>query len=748
MSFANRHSDFDALNQAIDELDVVFLIAGPAFGITSFLHEHTRRNSSKSFYVNVGVNKSIASELLTKVIHSESISQLQELANEKWGERDSTTPQALLEAIPYAGPLLSHFADKKSAAPVYAGNYMNALAELLVPLFEDMAKKIQVEIIIDAAQDMDENSYSLIASLSSIKNVTTIITVTENNDRYLKIKNHLEIYSKLHIDTILFGEPDHHLVSELAKSYGYELTDSEITGLLLATQKNIHRIIEAISNYSHPNDYLDPIEKGIVYILDICANGLSQEVLCSILQLSNIFSKNIFNDTSNALTQLYEKNLVTTKISLSGDKSYVLVGRHHPLVESCLTAYTDSLYYRNLVFEYFEKNGIGDSLENAELMYSLSKELLQKSSKSYAVLILDKKLKSGETIPEEIILAAKLDKRSSKDITLATLYYCRERRYNDALGWLESLRNKKNVTFYSNLKAVLLNRVRRMDEAELLFKQCLETEHNQGKLNILYAYSLANTLHLHGSSTIKDLYLTSYEKLSGTPNNGYFARNFASAVPAKEKESFYMDAVASFKENRDDFGLYSSYCNWGNSLCVIGRPQDAFPYLANAEKGLQQFGTAHLHIVYNDIGMCHFMNKEYSDASKYLSLATRLALNTMPYVMVEINKACLALASDDKESAHKIMMDVLDKVTSHKVASLKQKYYTNMLLVQFALGVKPLNTFMKEHEENIAEYVNADIVSKYAEFIRAKCEYSSKHLHNLYYPSGLAYWYIDPLKLI
>lgn len=723
-------------------------MAGPAFGITSFLHEHIDRSADKCFYANAGTNRSLATELLNTVICSDSNDKLQKLADKKWGEREKNVIQAMIEGVPYAGPLLAHAADKKSAKPVYTGNYLHALAELLVPLFEDIAKKNTIEIIIDSAQDMDESSYSVIAELSRIPKVSTVMAITESNDRYLKVKNHLTIYSNLRIDTILFGEPDAHLISELAKSYGFSLSDHEIRHVLLATKKNIHRIIESISNFSSLDTMLTSIQSAIVHLLRICAAGISKEELCSIIQRSNVFTPDTVSDVNDAIAILYDRNIVTTKISLEGSKTYVLVGQHHPLVVSCLSIYSDNLYYQNLVYEFYEQTDTNNSIEKIELMYSLSKELGQATRKKYAAMLLEVKLKNGEIIPEDIVLAAELSRRNNHDISLAALYYCRERKYGISLDWIGSLHGKKQVDNYMNLKAVLLNRVRRMDEAEALFPKCIESEKDYAKLNILYAYSLANSLHLHGADSIKEKYLHPYESLSGTPNSGYFARNFASAVSAKEKETFYRTAIAYFEENRDDFGLYSTHCNWGNSLCAFGKAKEASAHLEEAEKGLQQFGAAHLHILYNDIGMCHFMNQDYGDAEKYFSLSNRLGLNTMPLVMVTINKACLLLAKGEVAKANAAMAEVWDKIQVHKVWSLKNKYYTNLLLVKYADGLDALSAFIDKHSDELSKYVRPTIMAHYTGFIKDGLSYDFTDLHALYYPSGLAYWYIDPLKLV
>ena len=76
------------------------------------------------------------------------------------------------------------------------------------------------------------------------------------------------------------------------------------------------------------------------------------------------------------------------------------------------------------------------------------------------------------------------------------------------------------------------------------------------------------------------------------------------------------------------------------------KPSEGLLLLKQAEIGLQQFGPNHLHIIYNDLGVCYLMLGDTKNASKYIALAEKLAYNKMPRLITSINKACLLMVKN------------------------------------------------------------------------------------------------------
>ena len=183
-------------------------------------------------------------------------------------------------------------------------------------------------------------------------------------------------------------------------------------------------------------------------------------------------------------------------------------------------------------------------------------------------------------------------------------------------------------------------------------------------------------------------------------------------------------------------------------MCVNGRPSQALPFLLESANGMRQFGKTHLHISYNNIGMCYIMLNNTSEDYKYLSLAEKMAKTDMPLLTSQINLACTLVFMGQKIKAWNMMKDIRDKVTKHRILNLKRKYYCNALLCSYAYGQDTLCDFMQNANDEIQQYVPLDMINSYNKILLDNTDSTNSKLASLYYPATLAYWYVDPLKLI
>lgn len=278
----------------------------------------------------------------------------------------------------------------------------------------------------------------------------------------------------------------------------------------------------------------------------------------------------------------------------------------------------------------------------------------------------------------------------------------------------------------------------------------IATTSNPKILNTLLAYFTANCIHTNQKQKALSEYQEKKEQLVGTENWGYFLRNLASAVSFPDKEKFFLDAIDNFTEFNDDYGVYSCKCNWGNALCVARKPSEGLLLLKQAEIGLQQFGPNHLHIIYNDLGVCYLMLGDTKNASKYIALAEKLAYNKMPRLITSINKACLLMVKNEYKLSSQTLNSIENEVLEHPVSSIRNKYFTNRLLLEYTKGIDYFRNFYQTYEQYIDKFVNKDIINEYQKLFseNKKIEYPSKAWGTLFSPAGLAYWYLDPLKMI
>ena len=754
MDFINRSIDFEKVTQSICDFDITYLLAGKAYGLSSFIKElENRMTTFRVFVLNTISDPHVSNLLISNIIHSDDKNEFKKIAEKELGEKSTSFLAAVLQSIPYAGSVLAYFAEGKSIPPIYSGNYTSAIEEVLLPYIKKYVIKKQILILIDEAQNMSEDSYNLVANLSQVNGVKIVLCITNTIDsNFIKLKNKLSLYSNIKWNSILFGQPEKKLITELANYLGLTLSDNEIEELLYATQRNIHLIIDYMLNFNLDKTHKSPfseIDKAIISFLYICQFGLTKQILRSMLKLSNVYSPNIDNDLDLSLDKLLNCGCISNKIIENLDIFY-LVSMHHPEVNNCVNNFTDILYYKNIVFDYYKRPGMSNKQEILELLYKLSLEFSDHGVKDYAFKILERKLKNGEKITEDILANAKLSKKNNKEIELGVLYYTRERRYSEALKWLGSIKAKQNNPYYQTLNGVLLNRVRNFQEAEKFLNKAINKSDDPRIINTLLAYYTANCIHTNQKNKVITEYNNRKNELSGTENWGYFLRNLSSAISFPNKESYLTEAIDNFTLYRDDYGIYSTKCNWGNALCVIKHAPEGLVLLKESEKGLQQFGPNHLHIIYNNLGVCYLMIGDIKNSTKYISLAEKLAFNRMPRLITQINKACILATTGEYIQSMRILDNIIEDVLKHPVSSIRRKYFNNRLLIEFMNNYESYNSFYLNYEQYVNEYVNQSTIQLYQQMI-SQCRqitYETEEWINLFDPAGLAYWYVDPLKMI
>lgn len=754
MEYINRTKDFEKIISSISNYDITYILAGKAFGLSSFMCELGRRLFQyRVFTLNTINGSNIANLLISDIINSGDRDKFKKMVGKEFGEKSTSLLSAILQGIPYAGPGLAQLIEGKELPAIYAGNYTSAIEEVILPYIKKYVISQKTLITLDEAQNMSEESYNLIANLAQIDGVKIVLGITNTvTSDYIKLKNSLALYSNIKWNMVFFGQPEEKLICELANHLGISFSDNEIKNILLQTHKNIHLIIECIINMSMPENnmfYFNEIDKAIILSLHICYFGLNKGALKSLINMSNIYCPDIDIELNNALNDLKKHGCISQR-RISDTEVYFIASLYHPEIEKCINSYSDILYYKNIVYDYYRRPGMYNSQEILELLYKLSIEFSDHNIKKYAITLLECKLKKGEQISKDIIANAHLSKKNNAEIELSVLYYTRERHYSEALKWIESLKGKRNNCRYQTLKSVLLNRVRRFSEAENMLLYNIATIDEPKTLNTLLAYFTANCIHTNQKEKALAEYYNRMQQLNGTENWGYFLRNLASAVSFPEKEEFYKDAIDNFTTFNDTYGIFSSKCNWGNSLCVIGKAIEGLPYLKESEIGLQQFGTNHLHIVYNDLGVCYLMLGDMKNATKYLSLAEKLAYNRMPRLITAINKACLLMVRNELDLSLRSLDSIQDEVLTHPVSSISNKYFTNRLLIEYIKGRDAFHAFYRNNKLYIDKFVTEAIIKKYQRLLleNKQIEYPSDEWNNLFAPAGLAYWYVDPLKMM
>ena len=750
MAYANRDSEYSAVKSFLEEeANPIIINAYHASGVTSFVKYKLSNVFSLFFdnrilYIDAASKKSLAEMLFISLICSDYSDRLQRIADKKLGVHDSSLFSAALAGIPYLGPGLARMTEKQTALPIYSGAYPSVMEEFLVPFFEEYTCNGQFLIIIDAAEMLPESSYDLLVRLLRCKKVRIILINEQNSKQYSKLENYLfthEIDSAARVD---FDKPQIKLVKELGQLYKIAVSTDEAKSIINKTGQNIHSIIKSIRELKNV-PLLPPLndaEKAIISILHIWEGPVEESALIEMVAMSALFSINTTEMCKNALNLLTEREIVIYSL-----KGWEMACHHNPLVQEVILSVADQLLYQNIVYNFLVQKKSG--LYNVELRYQLSKKLDCTTSLD-ARLYLRQLLVSGQEAPSNLIAEAHLSTKKREDCLLAGIKYCRERRYEDAYRWIDSIPQEQITEDTEAFRAVLLNRIRRNNEAEIALRKCLENQRVPKRDNLLGAVLISTYIHMERLSDAQKIYHSMKDSCPNQSMHGYLVRNATSAYRDYQPSLFHQ-ALIDFKHDGDDFGYYTTLCNQGYALFKYGNPESALTILEQAKVGLEKFPAVNLHIIYNDLGLCYLLLDKYQEAYHYLLLSHNLARNNMPHIFATINLACTEAVTGQTKLALERLDSIEPEVRQHPLDRVRQKYFINRLLVEYLSGNREIKYIIDDALRYLDRYDpehTKKAVRVYLRYIKTQKPPQRHRWKELFSPCGLAYWYMDPLKLL
>lgn len=738
MDYANRTDDFSKLTGFLRTwTQIIFLEAKEACGISSFLKEFIKRNNNSyfGFYIDSNSSKSLSELIIDRIVKSEYLSNIQRITDQNLG--DSKIIDLLKKLLDtYAYGLGSAFGGK--ALPVYSGNYNSVLEELLLPYLECISKTKKILLVIDSAQKMQEASYETLINLCNIAGIKIIIAITSNTINSKKLYNYINNFKSLEIERTDFIAPYAKMIIEIAKLEKITLSQSEAIQIEKDTRKNIHKIIDHIRRQKGVEVEWGEIELSVMIILYICKLEFMEDDLFSILK--SIYPLNTNKDFYESIKKLVENNMILKKL----DRTYELTLCNHPKVKERTNNQANMIYYSSNIYNQLAKKEIL-SKEEIELLYKLCKNILDYPYSEYAKKILIHKLKNGENIPSEIINDSCFSKKNNDDCKLASIVFCKNKNYRESFEWLKSI--KKPSQDFINLKSIVLNRIRLHAEAEKALLDNIEKESCIDKKNILLAYLASNYIHCNNIQAAISLWEKYNENLYGTKNFGYFSRNMASIK--LDTTDFYKIAFENFKENKDLFGFYTSKCNYANTICESDI-RESLKIMYDCEFELKKYGIHNLNIIYNNLGIANILDNNIDEAVKYLDSSIILSKNGMPQFFAKINLSVALTIKKDKTKSLEIIRSLENEIMNHSVDRVRQKYYPNRILIEFINGhyaVDDLLIKMGNYLDRYNPNFTKERINLYKEISRNK-NISMYNLNKLYTPCFLAYWYVDPLKLV
>lgn len=699
--------------------------------------------SENVLYLDAATCRSLEDLLFEKLVHSEHINTLQNIADQKLGSKDGSALSAILDGIDYIGPLISRLAERKSALPVYAGTYASAIEEYLTLFFKRCADKGSFLVIIDTVERLPEKSYELLLRLIQCEVVCFILIKTEDTICYSKLENYLSSNSVNTDIRIAFDRPQVKLIKELGAIYGITISTVDAQEIIKETDQNIHTIIRCIREIKKlpTRTSFTDWEKAIIFILSICALPVNGNNLAEMVASCPVFALDYHEAFRNGIENLKCQNIIS-----HDSDGWVLTNHYDPIIHEVLNNVSDQLIYKNIVYNFLLRSS---NVGSARLRYQLSQDL-NCTTPEDARLFLRKLVASGSDVPADVLMNAQLHKGQPDHCLLASINYCRERKYQEALEWLNAIPADKMTDSINAFKATLLNRTRNSVAAERALVASLELYGPPERQNFLGAFLISNFIHQEQLTIARDIYHKMKDLYPEAPLHGYLVRNAISAYK-EYRADLYERALADFQADNDDFGYYTTLCNQGYSLLKEGMYSDGLDILQRSKMGLEEFSHSNLHIIYNNLGLAYLFVGQLENAWRYLLLALNMGQNSMPKIFSTINLACVeAIAGNTSQALNRL--DAIDnEVKNHTLDRVRQKYYSNRLMVEYLRSNKDIRQLIdlaKMFPDRYFPEQTMKAIRTYQRFTGSSKPPRRERWRELFSPCGLAYWYLEPLKLL
>ncbi|MBF0650414.1 hypothetical protein IR083_16425 [Dysgonomonas sp. GY75] len=780
--YANRDKEYYKFTSSIEKNNIIMIKANKACGITSFLKEKIKfHNLNLVIYVDASSSESLTQRVLSVLMKNDLFKeQLQDITNDKLCViNKSPLIQSAIKAIPFAGELASALwskfvssfkkknrlkkilikYSKEGTSGIYSGDYISVQIEILSLFFEKftLPNNGKLVLVIDNAQDANEETLDFFSINSkNSNNICSVFVITDNDiNKYSKLKNSISLHNQLELDEIEFSIPDINLVIEIGNIFDKKIEENKANIILNQSQYNIHRIIEFIRNENCITlESLSLVEKQILFTLLIYNDQVSKNQIYNIFLRGNIYSEDLNKEIIEKLKILEEKSLIHKIDNVSGELVfYQIIARNNPIIQSLKEQVAELLIIETIILNYLSDKDI-DCLNESEILlaYNLTVKHHNSSKEKYARKLLKIYLKNKATIESDIVSNATLQKTNIKDCLIAAIYHCKLGEYSIALMWIEYIPKSKRNFNINKLHSVLLDRTRKLKDAYSLLSNCIDKEKDNKYKSILLSFLAANLLHSNRIDEVKELYNKWDKHLSGCKNYGYFLRTITSAY--RNTDELYEKALSNFSLNNDNFGYYTSLCNYGYYLILRDRLDEAFEKLYEAKIGMEKFGIHNCHIVYNDIGIYHLMRGNKDDilrAVQYFNLSISISKNSMPRIFSQINRACCYTFLDEHEKALSAIRDLEKDVTTHTLDRVREQYYANRIFIEYSWGNKNLIELIEKNKCFKNRY-NPKLTEERCKFyeraISTEFSYTSGQKRFLYSPCGLVYWFVDPLKLL
>lgn len=751
--YKNRHDELKEIsNFILNDSHQVFLYETHAgYGNTAFISrvQYVMRSTAsiQFLYAELSTKETNPLHAITKNIvcnNGQLYQQMQWFTDEELGVRKSPLTASIIKDLTQSEVISSLF-DEKSTIPIYAGFYQNRLKEIFYKLLDSILKQKKVVVWVDNAQLIDEESIYELKTLLNYKNVKLILFKSGESTNFDKLYFETK-YNYSYIEST-FPEPDIHYVKKLGELYKKELSNHDAELVLFKAQKDIRKILYYLRAPSTELIISTP-EQQIANLMYLYNDYLDLDSLYLVLSYTPYKHVITLQELQQMISNLEQSALLKSITYIEDKKIYYCISANYkPNI-----GLADELVLKKAILSYYKQ---AQSLSYSHLIRAreyAKKQNDKISMQRFSISIVEEALHMGYDIDEEIIDDVKGYPLPYTQLLIATLLFCKARyvetrKILEQYSVLQPLNRAQSVMY-----AIVLNRCREHSMAQIKLTSLLKTSIDKDEMTILASFLISNHIHNNKRNDAINVYENYKDKLIGSCKYPYFLRNAATLFNFEKAYELRNSAKILFKENLDYFGYYGTTIN----MTAYYLKKYPITYTINeiqlAFEGMQQFSANQIHLAANNLGVCHLMNDDYTEAIKYFELSRNVAKTIMPITYATINLSALYLKYGNYQEAQDILNQLYKRVSSTSIPRLKVRYFIQRAFVAYAIGDEnQVNRDCTQAAKYLESVPNSDCSKVMQSLSKNICNhiiYTPDMWEKLYIPCFLEYWTINSIDIL
>ncbi len=387
------------------------------------------------------------------------------------------------------------------------------------------------------------------------------------------------------------------------------------------------------------------------------------------------------------------------------------------------------------------------------LLYRLSLKVDINKSREFAKKVI--KISFAMGTPEEgfnyvsQIINAEHPK-NKEELYACIIYNIALKQYDKALCILNQTQYKEwsDEKFFKIIRLICLERCSFLTQF-LSDLNNLRSELNREEKSLLSIFEITANVHLNYLKVAAKIFQNCLNHYKETDAFPYILRLATNLFEPTESINFVEQAYSIFSERDDAFGMGTTIANKGLLELEMKNYNSALRLLKEGKDILRLYGTQHLNIIENNLGLSELFLDNKKDALKHFQKSIEFSTTPMPILYGKINIAILETLCQNFSKAIDVMESIYEDVITHKVDRVRQRYFSN-----FAVIITFSNKSNEEKENAITQmrkyldrrypHRTVDIANKLEKII--KRENSCKLSADFFFPCYLEYWYSNPLN--